>query len=162
LFIVAGFAGLLACAWLDAAVAWISASCAVIGSGLGLVGLSQVLAIQHTTPEDVRGVATSLVPFFRTVGGAIGVGALGGLLSSGLLARLGPAAETAGGLLVGRHGPGGAHVEGAALRHALEQSLLPVFAVLLALSVVNFAMAGLFPDRADDPAPGSTAPAAVS
>jgi hypothetical protein len=82
------------------------------------------------------------------------VGALGGLLSSGLLARLGPAAETAGALLSGRHGPVGVDVQGEALRHALEQSLLPVFAVLLALSLANFAMAGFFPDRADDHAPG--------
>ena len=50
-----------------------------------------------------RGVATSLVPFFRAVGGALGVGALGGLLATGLSRRLGPEAETAGALLVHGH-----------------------------------------------------------
>ena len=162
--IVLGFLGLLVCARLDAAVPWISAACAVVGCGLGLVGLSQVLAIQHTTSESVRGVATSLVPFFRTVGGSLGVGALGGLLSLGLVRRLGPLAETAGALLAAGHGrlPGsaGAGPAEATLRLALEHSLFPVFAVLLVLAVVNLVVAGFFPDRADEhQVPGAVAPA---
>jgi len=82
-------------------------------------------------PEERRGIATSLVPFSRTVGGSIGVGALGGILAAGLAQRLGPAADTAGSLLTG----------GAAtspeLRMAIERSLLPVFAVLFVLAAVN-------------------------
>ena len=159
--IVAGFAALLACARWDAAVPWISAACALVGSGLGLVGLSQVLAIQHTTGESVRGVATSLVPFFRALGGALGVGALGGLLSVGLVSRLGPAAETAGRLLAGHRGPAGAAeaaLDPVTLRVAVEHALLPVFAVLLALAVVNLYVTGHFPGRAaEDDAAGAAA-----
>jgi MFS family permease len=158
--IALGFVALLACAHLDAPVAAISAACAVVGCGLGQVGLSQMLAIQHTAPEAVRGVATSLVPFFRTVGGALGVGALGGLLSVGLTTRLGAAAETVGHLLVRDQGgalatSGG--LEAAAVRLALERALLPVFAVLLALALLNVAIAGWFPVSAHDPA-GEPAP----
>jgi MFS family permease len=153
MLIVTGFTALLACARLDAPVPWISAACGVIGCGLGFMGLTQVLAIQHTTGEGIRGVATSLVPFFRAVGGSLGVGALGGLLSFGLVGRLGVAAtETAGRLLAGGHGPAGngPSVDPALLRQALEHALLPVFGVLLGLAVLNLFVAGFFPARADE------------
>ena len=54
-FIVVGFTALLACALLDAPVPWISAACGVVGCGLGFMGLTQVLAIQHTTAASIRG-----------------------------------------------------------------------------------------------------------
>jgi MFS family permease len=156
--IITGFAGLLACALLDAPVPWISAACAVVGCGLGFMGLTQVLAIQHSTAASIRGVATSLVPFFRAVGGSLGVGALGGLLSFGLVERLGMAAtETAGRLLAGHGSAGeGPSLDPALLRQALEHALLPVFGVLLALAVVNLFVAGYFPDRADESEPRTT------
>jgi len=145
--ILVGFAGLIACALLHAPVGAITATCAVIGAGLGPSSMSQVLAIQHAAEERVRGVATSLVPFFRAVGGALGVGALGGLLAAGLHARMGPLADAAGALLA--HGQGAATaVPGLApeqLRNALEGALLPVFAVLLVLAAVNLAVAASFP-----------------
>jgi hypothetical protein len=101
-------------------------------------------------PETQRGVATALVPFFRTLGGSVGVGALGGLLAMGLVSRLGPTAESAGRLLVGGHADGGipAAVDPAAFRIAIERSLLPVFGVLVALAVVNVLVTARFPERA--------------
>ena len=164
LFIVLGFAALLACTERDASVPWISAACALVGCGLGLAGLTQVLAVQHTTAESMRGVATSLVPFFRTVGGSLGIGALGGLLSLGLVSRLGPGADTAGrwlahGVVPSAGSPSEpALLDPAVFRHALERSLLPVFVVLLALALVNLFVAGLFPARADEPAPSPLNP----
>ena len=161
LLIVSGFGALLACALQDAPVPWISAACGLVGCGLGFMGLTQVLAIQHTTSESIRGVATSLVPFFRAVGGSLGVGALGGLLSFGLVERLGVAAtETAGRLLAGGHGPAGTgpSVDPALLRRALEHALLPAFGVLLGLAVLNLYVAGFFPARADERPPLATAP----
>ncbi|HEX5855704.1 MAG TPA: MFS transporter [Thermoanaerobaculia bacterium] len=140
LLILAGFASLLAAARFDASVFAISAACGLIGAGLGPSSLAQVLAIQNVVDESRRGVATSLVPFFRTVGGSLGVGALGGILAAGLTGRMGSAADSAGDLLTQGHVP-------RELRLALEQSLLPVFAVLLALALVNLAVASRFPDR---------------
>ena len=131
LLILAGFAGLGLAALLGAGVGWISLACGLVGLGLGPSSLSQVLVIQHVVPEKRRGIATSLVPFSRTVGGSIGVGALGGILAAGLAQRLGPAADTAGHLL-----DGGAATS-PALRLAIERSLLPVFAVLFFLAVMN-------------------------
>jgi hypothetical protein len=158
LFVIAGFGALLACTELDASVPWISAACALVGCGLGFGGLTQALAIQHSTAESIRGVATSLVPFFRTVGGSLGVGALGGLLSWGLVSRLGPEADTAGrwlarGTVASAASPGDAAALASsfAFRHALERSLLPVFVVLFVLAGLNFFVAGFFPSRADGP-----------
>ncbi|MFY9550490.1 MAG: MDR family MFS transporter [Thermoanaerobaculia bacterium] len=157
ILILVGLAGLVVAAWLNASVPWISAACAVVGAGLGPSSMSQVLAIQSVVPERERGVATSLVPFFRTVGGSIGVGALGGLLAAGLSRRLGGAAETAGRLLDSGagSGPGNGSVPAiapAVFRLAIERSLLPIFGVLVALAAVNLFVTERFPDRPAKPA----------
>jgi MFS family permease len=147
--VLAGLAGLVAAALANAGVAWISAACGVVGAGLGPSSLSQVLAIQHVAPERQRGVATSLVPFFRTVGGSIGVGALGGVFAAGVASRLGSGMEAASRLLAGPHGPPAARepaVSPAVFRLAIERSLLPVFAVLVSLAVINLFFASGFPE----------------
>jgi hypothetical protein len=120
-----------------------------VGAGLGPSSIAQVLAIQHEAPESQRGVATSLVPFFRTVGGSIGVGALGGVFAAGVAARLGSGMEAASRLLSGSHGPaaaGSPAIAPAVFRLAVERSLLPVFGVLLGLAVVNLFVASRFPE----------------
>jgi MFS family permease len=152
--ILLGFCGLIACALLHAPVGAITATCALIGCGLGPSSMSQVLAIQQAAAERQRGVATSLVPFFRATGGALGVGALGGVLASGLQRRLGPEAEAAGALLARGHGAAAASSPEAVARlgAALEGALLPVFAVLLVLAVINVAAASSFP-RSLEPDP---------
>ncbi len=146
ILILTGLIALIAAAWWNASVPWISAACAVVGAGLGPSSIAQVLAIQNVVSERQRGVATSLVPFFRTIGGSIGVGAMGGLLAAGLSRRLGAAAETAGRLLTpGSPSAGEAAVTPAAFRLAIEHSLLPVFGILAALAVVNLIVTSRFP-----------------
>lgn len=135
LLVVAGQAGLLVAARADLGVAASSVACAVVGLGLGPSALAQLLAVQHVVSESRRGVATSLVPFSRTVGGSIGVWALGLLLASGL-GEHGSSALAGTGV--------GAPVSAAA-RLALERALVPVFAAMLALAVVNLAVAARYP-----------------
>jgi MFS family permease len=132
-----GFVALIAAVYLHAGVPWISGACALLGAGLGPSSMSQVLAIQAEAPERERGVATSLVPFFRTVGGALGVSALGGILAAGLARRLGAAAGAASQVLSGGSAPG--------VRDAIAASLLPVFVVLLLLALVNVLLTRRFP-----------------
>ncbi len=146
LLILAGLAALIVAAIRNASVPWISAACALIGAGLGPSSISQVLAIQNVVAERERGVATSLVPFFRTVGGSIGVGALGGLLAAGLARRLGPAAETSSRMLASGAQEAGA-VAPETFRLAIERSLIPVFGILVALAVVNLLVTERFPDQ---------------
>jgi MFS family permease len=159
ILITVGCGGLLAAALAEAPVASISAACALIGMGLGPLATSQMLAVQHAAPETQRGVASSLVPFFRALGGALGVGTLGGLLSAGLDRYLGEAADVAGRLLAGHEATLPPGITPLAVRHAIARSLLPVFGVMLVLAIVNVAIAGRFPGRAD-PADQTPRPAA--
>jgi MFS family permease len=57
---------------------------AVVGIGIGLTMQVIVIATQNEVPKDDLGIATSAVNFFRTIGGSIGVAALGAILTSRL------------------------------------------------------------------------------
>ncbi|QNN55036.1 MFS transporter [Nocardioides mesophilus] len=52
----------------------------VLGIGLGAVNQNLVLAVQNSAAQRDMGVASSLAAFFRTMGGSIGVSALGAVL----------------------------------------------------------------------------------
>lgn len=54
---------------------------AIAGTGMGPASLSFLLAVQHSVSWGRRGVATGSILFSRMIGGAIGVGVLGGVLS---------------------------------------------------------------------------------
>jgi len=54
----------------------------VLGLGLGFLSTPYLLAVQNAVPRHQRGVATSSVQFFRTIGGSIAVAALGTLLNA--------------------------------------------------------------------------------
>ena len=53
----------------------------VLGLGLGATMQNLVLAVQNNTAQSDMGAASSVVAFFRSMGGSIGVSALGALLS---------------------------------------------------------------------------------
>lgn len=144
--VLSGLALLLAAVLRGWSVAAISVVCGLIGAGLGPSSLSQILSVQHAAAEPDRGVATSLVPFMRAMGGSLGVAALGGILSAGLTRRLGPAAAAAGQLLARQAAPGDATAQ--ALQGALTASLVPIFVVLLALATLNLVVTAFFPGRA--------------
>lgn len=60
----------------------------VVGFGMGFITLSTLLIVQDSLrPEDL-GVATSFHQFSRTLGGTIGVGLCGGVVTARLLNRL--------------------------------------------------------------------------
>jgi len=54
---------------------------AVLGLGLGATMQNLVLAVQNNAAQSDMGSASSLVAFFRSLGGSIGVAALGAVLS---------------------------------------------------------------------------------
>ena len=60
----------------------------VIGIGMGFVSLSTLLIVQNSVAQEDLGVVTSLHQFGRSLGGAVGVGISGGLVTNGLLANL--------------------------------------------------------------------------
>ena len=53
----------------------------ILGLGMGFLSTPYLLAVQNAVPWHQRGVATSSVQFFRTIGGAIAVAALGAMLN---------------------------------------------------------------------------------
>ena len=53
---------------------------AVLGLGMGATLQNLVLSVQNNTAQSDMGAASSLVAFFRTMGGSIGVSALGAVL----------------------------------------------------------------------------------
>jgi EmrB/QacA subfamily drug resistance transporter len=59
----------------------IGAFMAILGIGLGATMQNLVLAVQNNTAQADMGAASSVVAFFRSMGGSIGVSALGAVLS---------------------------------------------------------------------------------
>ena len=64
------------------ALAYAGFACAVTGLGMGLASTTLLVVIQGAVVWDRRAVATGLVQFSRTIGGAVGVGVMGGILTA--------------------------------------------------------------------------------
>lgn len=58
-----------------------SAALALAGMGMGFVSISTLLAVQNSLDESDLGIATSSQQFSRTLGGTIGIGVCGSLVS---------------------------------------------------------------------------------
>lgn len=69
-------------------------SMTVLGLGLGLTMQNLVLAVQNNTANADMGAASSVVAFFRSIGGSAGVAALGALLSHKVAASVKAGFET--------------------------------------------------------------------
>lgn len=109
----------------------------VTGMGFGPTSMCGILGVQNAVPWGRRGVATAAVMFFRTMGGALGVGALGASLSSALAKRLAtmPGVDVAAALRPETH----ARLAPELLRtvqQALGRSLRDVFFEMVALAVI--------------------------
>jgi EmrB/QacA subfamily drug resistance transporter len=80
LLMTAGFVGLSAVD-ADSSRAAVLAAGLFIGSGMGLSMLSLLLAVQHGVARSHLGLATSLNQFSRSVGAAVGIAAMGALMT---------------------------------------------------------------------------------
>jgi EmrB/QacA subfamily drug resistance transporter len=80
----------------DTNVLLLSVYMAVLGIGVGMLMQNLVLAAQNDVPAHELGAATSALTFFRSMGGAIGVSALGAVLANRITSlmteKLGPLA----------------------------------------------------------------------
>ncbi|GAB4050755.1 MDR family MFS transporter [Catellatospora paridis] len=76
-------------------VSLVSVYMAVLGIGVGLLMQNLVLAAQNDVPAHDLGVTTSVLTFFRSMGSAVGVSALGAVMTARITAlseeRFGPA-----------------------------------------------------------------------
>ena len=88
----AGFVGLT---WLDggSGKGLLYSSCLVLGAGMGCQMLSLLLAVQHGVERSRLGIATSLNQFARSIGAAIGVAAMGAIMSRSIATAVLPSGE---------------------------------------------------------------------
>jgi EmrB/QacA subfamily drug resistance transporter len=68
----------------------------VLGSGVGMVMQNLVLVVQNAVRREDLGAGSSLIAFFRSLGGAIGVSVLGALLASHARTSIGDGLASAG------------------------------------------------------------------
>jgi len=115
----------------------------LFGIGLGFASTSLLIAVQTSVGWELRGVATASNMFFRTIGGALGVGLMGGVLVSQLLQDPRVPVSAANELLGPEHGRGMPPELLATLSSALDRGLVINFWLIAAFTVAAFA-AGLF------------------
>ena len=60
----------------------------LMGFGLGITFPAFTIAVQNAVPHSVVGVATSATQFYRTIGGTMGLAALGAVMANGFASRL--------------------------------------------------------------------------
>ncbi|HEX6902964.1 MAG TPA: MDR family MFS transporter [Thermoanaerobaculia bacterium] len=116
----------------------------IIGLGLGFVSMPYMLGVQNAVPWHRRGVATSSVQFFRNIGGAVAVAALGGLLNTRFQALAGAGTDANAALEPALR----AKLAPAVLQRltgALLYGLQGVFVALAVLAVAGLVVALLFP-----------------
>jgi EmrB/QacA subfamily drug resistance transporter len=139
-------AGSLILARVDASTSryTIMLSMLLIGLGLGFTSMPYLLGPQNAVPWRLRGVSTSTVQFFRTIGGSICVTALGALLNARLHARAGSDLSPSTVLepvLRAKASPEAL----ARLTAGLLDGLQAIYLVLLGIAVVTFAVAFFVP-----------------
>jgi MFS family permease len=130
----------------------------VYGLGMGFTLTAQILAVQSSVETNERGVATATNLFARSMGGALGAGALGAVFTAALGDRL--PAETVAALLDPHRR---AEVVDASIQDALSAGLSPIFQVGAALGVAALVVSFFYPAdtrRALPPAPTAALDAA--
>ncbi|SEQ89420.1 MDR family MFS transporter [Streptomyces radiopugnans] len=81
---------------------------AVLGVGVGMLMQNLVLAAQNDVPAAELGAATSVLSFFRSMGGTIGTSVLGAILANRVATEMTRGMEEAGIPADGARAPGGA------------------------------------------------------
>ncbi len=69
---------------LSSTQAYVMTVMAIVGLGMGLTATSFIVAVQSSVGWSERGIGTAFVQFSRSIGGALGVAAVGAILNSHL------------------------------------------------------------------------------
>jgi EmrB/QacA subfamily drug resistance transporter len=136
---------------------------ALFGIGLGFTATAMLIAVQTSVGWELRGVATASHMFFRTIGGVLGVGLMGGVLVSQLLKDPRVPITAANELLGPEHGRGLPPELLGTLSGALSSGLSINFWLISAAAIAAFAAGLFFPNVKRDtgtslPATDATAP----
>lgn len=117
------------------------------GAGLGAASTALMLAVQTSVDWKQRGVATASNIFFRTIGGTLAVGALGGVVSTMLASVPGAPPGAADQLLGPDHGRALDPALLSTLAGALEKALHLSFWVIAAIATVALLVGLMFPSQ---------------
>ncbi len=145
-----GFAGLIACCALGLGHTTTTLVLAITGCGFGPSSMSYLLAAQNAVTWQHRGVATAGISFFRTFGGAVGIGLLGtmfNVLSAPGLEHLKSLGVTPAKLLDPRASAEFSDSVMTEAHHAVAGALLWVFVAMLAIALVQLAISALMTHR---------------
>jgi EmrB/QacA subfamily drug resistance transporter len=127
----------------------------VFGSGLGFAATALLIAVQTSVGRELRGVVTASTMFFRTIGGALGVGIMGGVLVGRLTADPSVPVSAANELLGPEHGRGMSQALLQQLSGSLEQGLALNFWLIAAAALLAFSFSFFFPRVKPAPKPAS-------
>ncbi|MFG2502169.1 MDR family MFS transporter [Streptomyces sp. NPDC048441] len=105
--------GLLATIDANTGFGLLSLYMAVLGIGVGMLMQNLVLAAQNDVPAAELGAATSVLSFFRSMGGTIGTSVLGAVLANRVASEISKSVSEAGGSAAGGSGGGSGGGEGA-------------------------------------------------
>jgi MFS family permease len=144
--VVIGFTGLL----LGAIYEWprwtLTGVLALTGLGFGPASMSYLLAAQEAVTWQHRGVITGSVQFFRTIGGAVGIGLLGAMFNVLVRSDMNHLREMGVAPASVLAPEGKVQVPEAAMqiaRHAIGSGLIWVFAAMLGGAVVGVFVSSL-------------------
>jgi EmrB/QacA subfamily drug resistance transporter len=118
---------------------------AAFGAGLGFANTALLIAVQSSVSWAQRGIATSSTMFFRTIGGTLAVGVMGGVLAARLAADATLPAGAASLMLGPDHGRTLSPDVLARLKSALESGVGTILWLIAALGIVAFLTSLAFP-----------------
>lgn len=128
------------------------------GLGMGCANTALVISVQTSVPWHERGVATASTMFFRTIGGALAVGAMGGVLNAALAADPTIPADATRQILTRE---GLKHIDPAVLAKlggALGGALGTVFWIVGGMGIAAFLVSLAFPRTTPEPGPSAGVP----
>ncbi len=115
-----------------------------VGLGLGFMSTPYLLSVQNAVPRHQRGVATSSVQFFRTIGGAIAVAAFGAVLNAHLASNL--SADVNTNLALNPEARARIPAESlSVLVNVLDRGLSNVYLAMAGMAILGIVVALLFP-----------------
>ena len=122
----------------------------IIGLGMGPTSLSYILSVQSSVPWQRRGVATGALSYFRTMGGALVVAALGAILAARVAGQVAAQVDIAAALRPESHQLLD-ESQLLAVRDVLRHALRDIFLVSTAIAGLGLLCAWNLPRTATDP-----------
>ncbi|HLS61011.1 MAG TPA: MDR family MFS transporter [Virgibacillus sp.] len=131
---------------------WAGTGSFFIGIGMGMTSTAFIVAIQSSTPWDIRGIATAANMFMRSLGSVLGVALFGGLLNSEINKYIGTAGldgqinvDSTDKLLAGEQSATLSGQEKVVLEEGLTSGLHHIYVVLALLAIMSLILIYFMP-----------------